>query len=170
VSLLDPEAEALNAFNNLYYELESGDESEDDSQDFCEPLQSSDQHLQIKSEDKSHLEGNQEKVTVSTPKSSETFHVVVQKPTLHLGQELTNSRKFSLNRATRRNLARNISKVHHTISRTEESEAPLIELHKYTVRTPGCSFLGVSAAHIPVSINQRKTFWILLSIPDMILP
>ena len=46
------------------------------TQDFHEPLQSSDWHLQIKSEDKSRLEGNQEKVTASAPKSSETFHAV----------------------------------------------------------------------------------------------
>ena len=134
--------------------MESGDESEDDSQDFREPLQSSDRHLQIKSEDGSRLEGNQEKVVVSTPESSEVFNAVAQKPTLHLGRNLTDSRKFPLNRATLRNLARNISKIYHTISRTEESKAPLIELHKYTARPPGCSFLGDSAAHVLVSINS----------------
>ena len=35
-----------------------------------------------------------------------------------------------------------------------ESEAPLIELHKYMARPPGCSFLSASAAHVPVSINS----------------
>ena len=64
-SISDPNVEALNAYNNLYYELESGDELENDLQDFHEPLQSSDWYLQIKSEDESRLEGNQEKVTVS---------------------------------------------------------------------------------------------------------
>ena len=59
-----------------------------------------------------------------------------------------------MNRATQRNLARNISKVYHTISRTEDPETPLVELHKYMARPPGCSFLGASAAHIPVLINS----------------
>ena len=58
------------------------------------------QHLQIKSEDESRLEGNQEKMVVSTPQSSEVFNAVMQKPTLHLGRNLTDSRKFPLNRAT----------------------------------------------------------------------
>ena len=49
---------------------------------------------------------------------------------------------------------RNISKIYHTISRTEESEAPLVELHKYMARPPGCSFLGASPAHVPVSIHS----------------
>ena len=91
---------------------------------------------------------------VSTPQSSEVFNAVAQKPTLHLGRNRTDPRKFPLNRATRRNLTRNISKIYHTISQTEESEAPLIELHKYMARPPGCSFRGASAAHVPVSINS----------------
>ena len=36
-SLLDPDEEALNAYDNLYYELESGDESENDLQHFRSP-------------------------------------------------------------------------------------------------------------------------------------
>ena len=39
--------------------------------------------------------------------------------------------KFPLSRATRRNLAKNISKVYHTISKTNNFEEPLVELHKY---------------------------------------
>ena len=85
VSLSDPDVEALNAYDDLYYELNSNNESEDNSQDFPELLHSSDWHLQIKSEDESRLEGNQGKVTTSTPESLETFHVVTQKPALHLG-------------------------------------------------------------------------------------
>ena len=152
ISLSDPNIEALNAYDDLYYELDFKNESTNDSQDFHEPLQSSD--WQIKSEDESRLEGNQEKVMTLAPKSSETFHAVTQKPALHLGQDLTNSRKFLLNQAMRRNLARNISKVYHTISRTEDPEAPLVELHKYMARPPGCSFLGASAAHVLVSVNS----------------
>ena len=31
---------------------------------------------------------------------------------------------------------------------------PLVELHKYMARPPGCSFLGASAAHVLVLINS----------------
>jgi len=53
-TLSDPEIEALSAYNDLYYRLESNNESAKDQQDFCEPLRSSDQALWIKSEDKSY--------------------------------------------------------------------------------------------------------------------
>ena len=36
----------------------------------------------------------------------------------------------------------------------ENPEAPLVELHKYMARPPGCSFLSASAAHVPVLINS----------------
>ena len=39
------------------------------------------------------------------------------------------------------------------VSNPSNLEAPLIELHKYMARPPGCSFLGTTAAHVPVSIN-----------------
>jgi|SRR6266436_739139 len=45
ITLSDPEIEALNAYDDLYYDLESEGESAKDQQDFCEPLQSSDQNL-----------------------------------------------------------------------------------------------------------------------------
>ena len=67
VLLSDPGVEALNAYDDLYYKLESSDESENDLQDFHEPLQSSDQHLQIKYEDESCLEENQEKLRCPLP-------------------------------------------------------------------------------------------------------
>jgi hypothetical protein len=86
ISLWDPDIEALNTYDDLYYELVSNNESANDSQDFHKPLQSSDRHLQIKSEDESCPEENQEKVTELTPKSSETFHAVTQRPVLHLRQ------------------------------------------------------------------------------------
>ena len=35
----------------------------------------------------------------------------------------------------------------------ENPEVPLVELHKYMARPPGCSFLGASAAHLLVLIN-----------------
>src|SRR6266481_4607992 len=53
ITLSDPEIEALNAYDNLYYDLESEDESTEDQQDFCKPLQSSDRSPRVKSEDES---------------------------------------------------------------------------------------------------------------------
>ena len=53
VSMSDPEIEALNDYDELYYGMESEDESPSEQQDFCNPFQSSDRTLQIKSEDKS---------------------------------------------------------------------------------------------------------------------
>ena len=68
-----------------------------------------------------------------------------------------NTRKFPLNRATRRNLAKNISKVYHTISNSINlDEEPLVELHKYIARPPRCYFLGATAVHVPVTINSLK--------------
>jgi len=44
-TLSDPEIEALSAYDDLYYGLESNNESAKDQQDFCQPFQSSDQAL-----------------------------------------------------------------------------------------------------------------------------
>ena len=62
-------------------------------------------------------------------------------------------KKFPLNCATQRNLAKSSSKVYHTVSNLSNLKAPLVKLHKCMARPPGCSFLGAMAAHIPVSIN-----------------
>ena len=35
----------------------------------------------------------------------------------------------------------------------ENPEEPLVKLQKYMARPPVCSFLGASAAHVPVLIN-----------------
>ena len=161
----DPEIEALNAYDDLYYDLESEEESAKDQQDFCEPLQSSDRSFQNnvpKLEDESSLGGSQEEVAIPVPDRPvpaplRSYHTTVQKPGLHFGRDLTNTRKFPLNRATRRNLAKNISKIYHTVSDSADfGEEPLIKLHKYMARPPGCSFLGATATHVPVTINSLK--------------
>ena len=143
VTLSDLEIDALSAYDDLYYRLEFNDKSAEDQQNFHEPLP-------VKSEDKSSLEGSQEPVATLVPMHSKSS---VQGPSLHLGQDLTNTKKFPLNRATWRNLARNISRVYHTVSNQTGLKEPLIELHKYMARPPRCSFLGASAAHVPVNIN-----------------
>ena len=54
-------------------------------------------------------------------------------------------------------MARNISRVYHTILDSADfGEEPLIKLHKYMARPPGCSFLGATTAHVPVTINSLK--------------
>src|ERR1700720_1629326 len=57
VLLSNPEIEALDDYDNLYYGLESEDESSSELLDFCSPFHSSDCTLQVKSEDKSSQEG-----------------------------------------------------------------------------------------------------------------
>jgi hypothetical protein len=154
ISLSDLEIEALNDYDELYYRMESEDESTSKLQDFCSHFQSSDWTLQIKSEDKSSLEGEQGETSKPASVPTMTFHTTAQQPTLQLGHDLTNIRKFPLNRATRRNLAKNISWVYHTVTNPMNLEAPLVKLHKCMARPPGCSFLGATAAHVPVSINS----------------
>jgi len=79
ISLSDQELEALNDYDNLYYEMESEDESTSEPQDFCSPFQSSDQPLQNISEDASSLEGELETLTTSELVSPRTFHTTVDK-------------------------------------------------------------------------------------------
>ena len=97
ITLSDPEIEALNAYDGLYYRLESDDESAKDQQGFCEPLQSSDWTLLIKSEDESSLEGSQNSVTMPVSDPSNSYLATAQGPNLHLGRDLTNAKKFPLN-------------------------------------------------------------------------
>ena len=80
---------------------------------------------------------------------STSLHTTAQPPTFQLGRDLTNVKKFPLNRTTQKNLAKSISNM---VSNPSNLKAPLIELHKYMARPPGCSFSGATAAHVPVSI------------------
>jgi len=82
------------------------------------------------------------------------FSLPAQSSNLRLGCDFTNTKKFPLNRATQRNLAKNISRVYHTISNPSNLKEPLVELHKYMARPPGCSFLGATTAHVPVTVNS----------------
>src|ERR1700683_2956873 len=113
-------------------------------------------------EDESSLGGSQEEVAIPVPDHPvpaplRSYHTTVQKPSLHFGRDLTNTRKFPLNRATRRNLAKNISKVYHTVLNSIHlDEEPLVKLHKYMARSPRCSFLGATAVHVPVTINSLR--------------
>ena len=97
VSLLDPDIEALNKYDNLYYGMESEDESIGNQQDFHRPLQSSDRTLQVKPEDKSNLGGSKEQAVTSVLNHPESFHTTAQKSTLRLGRDFTSTRKFPLN-------------------------------------------------------------------------
>jgi len=97
ITLSDLEIEALNAYDDLYYDLESEDEPTEDQQDFCKPLQSSDCSLRAKSEDKSSLEGTNEQIAKPVNESSESFFTTAQNSNLRLGRDFTNTRKFPLN-------------------------------------------------------------------------
>jgi len=70
-----------------------------------------------------------------------------------LSKDLSSTRKIPLNRNTRRQLARDIAKVHHLISKDPSNPKPLIELKKHLARPPGCSFLGSQAAQVPATMN-----------------
>jgi hypothetical protein len=96
----DPEIEALNDYDKLYYRIESEDESPSEQQDFCSPFQSSDQTLQIKSEEESSLEGEQTEMIKSTSTPSISLHTTAQPSAFQLGYDLTNMKKFPLNHAT----------------------------------------------------------------------
>ena len=100
VSMSDPEIEALNDYDELYYGMESEDESPSEQQDFCSPFQSSDWALQIKSEDESSLEGEQTETIKSTSAPTVSLHSTAQPSAFQLGRDLTNVKKFPLNRAT----------------------------------------------------------------------
>ena len=136
ISMSNLEIEALNDDDKLYYKMESEDKSPSEQQDFCSPFQSSDRTLQINSEDKSSLEGEQTETIMPTSTPSVSLHTTAQPSVFELGCDLNNVKKFPLNCATRRNLAKSISKVYHTVSNPSNLEAPLIELHKYMARLP----------------------------------
>lgn len=63
--------------------------------------------------------------------------------------------KPSLNRRSRRRLAKEIGQVHYTLSKERlPSGQVLVELKKIMARPPGCSFLGSKAAQVPCFINS----------------
>ena len=114
VSLSNLEIEALDNYDDLYYGLESEDESSGKPQDFCSPFHSSDRTLQVKLEDESSLEGEQTEI-ITPALTSSSLHTTTQPPTFQLGWDLTNVKRFPLNCATWRNLAKTISQVYHTV-------------------------------------------------------
>jgi len=69
-------------------------------------------------------------------------------------KDLSSTSKILLNQNSRRNLAKDIAKVHYSITHTSPSSKPFIELKKYLVQPPGCSFLE---AQIIATINSLKS-------------
>ena len=151
------QTEALSAYDDLYYRLELEDESYNQQPDFHEPLLSSNPSLLIKLEDKSSLEGPSLKAGLNLSDHSNSFHAKVQKSNLHLGQDLTNSKKFPLNQATQRKLARDIAKVYYMVVGSENPKESFVELHKYMARPSGCSFLGATAVQRSCSCYNQLT-------------
>ncbi len=107
-----------------------------------------------KSEDKSNLDGPQDQIAMPTTDILESSFTTTWNSNLQLGRDFTNTRKFPLNQATQRNLAKNICRVYHMISNPSNLNELLVKLHEYMAQPPRCSFLGATMAHIPVTVNS----------------
>jgi len=79
------------------------------------------------------------------------------RPNVNLAKDLTSTQKIPLNRNSRRRLARDIAKVHYSITHTSLNSKPLVELRKYLARPPGCSFLGAQATQVIATINSLES-------------
>ena len=136
---------------------------------FCRPLQRSDLPNQPSKpnseslEETSSLEGIEginlplgaENTQPSDLNSSDTnsFKVNLTLEPSFSCRDLFMTSKIPLNWNTRRCLAWEIAKVHHSISNNSHGSKPLVELRKHQVRPPGCSFLGSQAAQVPATVN-----------------
>lgn len=71
-----------------------------------------------------------------------------------IAKDLTHMNRGSLNRRSRRRLAKDIERPQYTTSLLADSDKSLIEMKKYSSRPPGCSFLGSKATQVEASINS----------------
>ena len=169
VQLEDDDVRAQEEYDSLFYELDSDAENESTQQDFCRPLQRSDLPNQPSKpnseslEETSSLEGTE---GINLPLGAEitqpsdtnlsnasSFRVDLALEPSFSSRDLSTTPKIPLNRNTRRCLAQEIAKVHHSISNNLPGSKPLVELRKHQARPPGCSFLGSQAAQVPATIN-----------------
>ena len=89
----------------------------------------------------------------SNSSNTNSFRVDLALEPSFSSRDLSMTPKIPLNRNTRRRLAREIAKVHHSISNNSSGSKPLVELRKHQARPPGCSFLGSQAAQVPATVN-----------------
>jgi len=74
-----------------------------------------------------------------------------------LAKNLSSTPKIPLNQNSRRHLARDIAKVHYSITPTSLNSKLLVELKKYLAQLPGCSFLGAHATQVVATINSLES-------------
>ena len=169
IQLENNDLKAQEDYDNLFYELESDSEEGRDQQDFCRPLQHSDLPNQLSKpnseslEETSSLEGTEAinlplGVEITQPfdlnlSDTNSFKVELTPEPSFSSRNLSSTPKIPLNQNTRRRLAREIAKVHHSISNNSSGSKPLVELRKHQARPPGCSFLGSQATQVPATIN-----------------
>jgi len=177
IQLEDDDLRAQEDYNNLFYNMDSdSEEGYSEKPDFCEPLQCSDLPVQhanpsmVILEDVSSLKGTKDfseflgtdNLPVPDLNSSEVhLHNVMMplnfRPNVNLAKDLTSTQKIPLNRNSRRCLARDIAKVHYSITHTSPNSKPLVELKKYLAWPLGCSFLGAQATQVIATINSLES-------------
>src|SRR5882762_2861967 len=138
IQLKDNDLRAQEDYDDLFYNMDSdSEEGYSERQDVCKPLQCSDLPIQhanpsmIILEDVSSLKGTKdflkflgmENLLVPYLNSSEVHsHNVMMpldfRPNVNLAKDLTSTQKIPLNRNSRRCLARDIAKVHYSITHT----------------------------------------------------
>jgi hypothetical protein len=148
IQLEDNHLQAQEDYDDLFYNMDSdSEEGYSEKPDFREPLQCSDLPIQhtnpsvINLEDVSSLKGTKEflgtdNLPIPDLNSSEVHsHNVMTpldfRPNVNLAKDLTSTQKIPLNRNSRRRLARDITKVHYSITHTSPNSKPLVELKKY---------------------------------------
>ena len=147
IQLEDNDLRAQEDYDNFFYELESDSEEGANQQDFCRPLQCSDLPNQPSKpnseslEETSSLEGTKginlplgAEITQPSDSNSldtNSFRVDLALEPSFSSRDLSTTPKISLNQNTQRRLAREIAKVHHSISNNLSGPKPLVELRKH---------------------------------------
>ena len=156
IQLEDNDLKAREDYDNLFYELESDSEEGSDQQDFCRPLQRSDLPNQPSKpnseslEETSSLEGTEAinlplGVEITQPfdlnlSDTNSFKVELTPEPSFSSRNLSSTPKIPLNQNTRRRLAREIAKVHHSISNNSSGSKPLVELRKQCIHLWICRY------------------------------
>ena len=153
IQLEDNNLRAQKDYDNLFYELESDSEEGIDQQDFCRPLWHSDLPNQLSKpnseslEEMSSLEGTKginlplsaENTQPSDSNSSDTssFRVDLALEPSFSSRDLFTTPKIPSNWNTGRHLAREIAKVHHSISNNSPGSKEVITLSHMLLGSPG---------------------------------
>ena len=147
IQLEDNDLKAQEDYDNLFYELKSNLEEGSNQQYFCRPLQHSDFPNQPSKpnseslEEMSSLEGTEGSnlplgAIITQPldlnlSDTNSFKVDLTPEPSFSSRNLSSTPKIPLNQNTRKHLAREIAKVHHSISNNSSGSKPLVELRKH---------------------------------------